>query len=293
MAAARADRGRLAADGQFWGLSSRASAGLLVIPFAGALLVGLAALQNDLYYGLVREDRLLEWLQFDAYVATTVFAVAAAVRLERGAKRLSAVTFAAVALCAPRPRAREVQRMADVLRRGDRSFHGAGLAQGGRPGVASGRRARRSDLRGFAALAGDAPRGPDRDSRSVPLCGERRRAARRRQFVRARADRRGRPAPAGAAVGGVRDRRALRAGPLARRDRARGDPASGQALRRRGGGRPGDVPAGGRRPPAGERDPGTRRPRAVRRPPSCEERRGARGHPSRSARRRGCDGRGP
>jgi len=100
MAAPRADRGWVAADGQFWGLSSRASAGLLVIPFAGALLVGLAAFRSGLYYALVREDRLLEWLQFGAYVAATVFAVAAAVRLERGAKVLSTVAFAALALCA-------------------------------------------------------------------------------------------------------------------------------------------------------------------------------------------------
>jgi hypothetical protein len=97
MAAPRVYRGRLTVDGQFWGLSSRASAGLLITPFAGALLVGLAAFRSGLYSGLVREDRLLEWLQFGSYAAATGLAVAAGVRLERRGRRLSVLALCALA----------------------------------------------------------------------------------------------------------------------------------------------------------------------------------------------------
>jgi len=81
MAAPGFDRGRLAVDGQFWGLSKRRSATLLAIPFAGAALLGLAALVPALYDALVREDSLLEWVQVASYVAAFVFAGRSALRL--------------------------------------------------------------------------------------------------------------------------------------------------------------------------------------------------------------------
>jgi len=60
MAAPRVERGRLAFDGQFWGLSNRWSAYLITAPFAGAALFGLVALLPGLYNALVREDSVLE-----------------------------------------------------------------------------------------------------------------------------------------------------------------------------------------------------------------------------------------
>jgi hypothetical protein len=100
MAAPRVDdRGRLALDGQFWGLSRRWSAALLVIPFAGAALLGLASPWPGLYDTLVREDSVLEWLQVAAYVASLGLAAACAYRLERAGRRLFAALFALLALC--------------------------------------------------------------------------------------------------------------------------------------------------------------------------------------------------
>jgi hypothetical protein len=81
MAAPRFDRGRLAVDGQFWGLSRGRSATLLAIPFAGAALLGLTALIPALYDALVREDSLLEWLQVVSYIAAFLLAGRSALRL--------------------------------------------------------------------------------------------------------------------------------------------------------------------------------------------------------------------
>lgn len=63
-------------------------------------MVGLAAFWSGLYYALVREDSLLEWLQFGSYVTAAMLAAAAVVRLARSGRRLSALPFAAFALCA-------------------------------------------------------------------------------------------------------------------------------------------------------------------------------------------------
>jgi hypothetical protein len=90
MAAPRFERGRFAVDGQFWGLSNRASVGLLAIPFAGAAVVALAWSRPGVYYGLVREDSVLEWLQFASYVAVAVLAAWTAVRLRRESPWLAA-----------------------------------------------------------------------------------------------------------------------------------------------------------------------------------------------------------
>src|SRR5207344_1777464 len=66
--------------------------------FAGALLVGLASVRPGLYDALVREDSVLEWLQFACYAAATVLAAWAALRLERGNRRLPAILFGLLAL---------------------------------------------------------------------------------------------------------------------------------------------------------------------------------------------------
>lgn len=97
MAAPRVDRGRLAVDGQFWGLSYRASVGLLVIPFAGAVVVALTWAWPGLYYALVREDSVLEWLQFCCYVAVAALGAWTAARVRRQSPWLAAA-FALFAL---------------------------------------------------------------------------------------------------------------------------------------------------------------------------------------------------
>jgi hypothetical protein len=99
MPAPRVERGRLALDGQFWGLSNGWSATLLAIPFAGAAVLGLASLWPGLYDALVREDSALESLQVAAYVAALAFAASCAYRLERSGRRSFAVLFALLALC--------------------------------------------------------------------------------------------------------------------------------------------------------------------------------------------------
>jgi GTP pyrophosphokinase len=82
-------------------------------------------------------------------------------------------------------------------------------------------RRRRPDLRRHRAVAGDAPRGPARDRRPVPVCGDRRAARVLTNIARARPDR-----PGGA-------RRRARAAGRARRDEliAAGDAAPGDRAR--------------------------------------------------------------
>jgi hypothetical protein len=99
MAAPRVDRGRLALDGQFWGLSNVWSATLLAIPLVGAALLGLASFWPELYDALVREDSVLEWLQFAGYLAALVLAAAAAYRLERTGRPALAILFGLLAVC--------------------------------------------------------------------------------------------------------------------------------------------------------------------------------------------------
>jgi hypothetical protein len=99
MAAPRVERGRLDFDGQFWGLSNRWSASLLTAPFVGAALFGLVALLPGLYNALVREDSVLESLQFIAYAAATALAAAAGWRLWRTGRRGLGVLFFLFACC--------------------------------------------------------------------------------------------------------------------------------------------------------------------------------------------------
>ena len=99
MAAPGLERGRLAFDGQFWGLSNGWSASLFATPFAGAALFGLISLQPTVYNALVREDSVLECLQFLAYAASTALAAAAAWRLKRAGHQEVGVLFLLFACC--------------------------------------------------------------------------------------------------------------------------------------------------------------------------------------------------
>jgi hypothetical protein len=99
MAAPRVERGRLAFDGQCWGLSNRWSASLLAAPFVGAALFGLVALLPGLYNALVREDSVLESLQFIAYAAATALAAGVSWRLWRTGRRGLGALFFLFACC--------------------------------------------------------------------------------------------------------------------------------------------------------------------------------------------------
>jgi hypothetical protein len=99
MAAPRVERGRLAFDGQFWGLSNGWLVSLLTAPFVGAALFGLFALLPGLYNALVREDSVLESLQFIAYAAATVLAAATSWRLWRTGRRGLGALFFLFACC--------------------------------------------------------------------------------------------------------------------------------------------------------------------------------------------------
>jgi hypothetical protein len=99
MAAPRFERGRLAFDGQFWGLSNRWSASLLTAPFLGAALFGVIALLPGLYNALVREDSVLESLQVIAYAAATGLAAVTGWRLWRTGRRGLGALFFVFACC--------------------------------------------------------------------------------------------------------------------------------------------------------------------------------------------------
>lgn len=72
---------------------------MLTAPFAGAALFGLVSLQAGVYNALVREDSVLECLQFIAYVASTGLAAAASWRLWRTGRRGPGVLFFLFACC--------------------------------------------------------------------------------------------------------------------------------------------------------------------------------------------------
>jgi hypothetical protein len=99
MAAPRVERGRLAFGGQFLGVSNGWSASLLTAPFVGAALFGLVALLPGLYNALVREDSLLESLQFIAYAAASVLAAATSWRLWRAGRRGLGALFLFACCC--------------------------------------------------------------------------------------------------------------------------------------------------------------------------------------------------
>jgi len=85
MAAPRVERGRLAFDGQFWGLSNRWSPSLLTAPFAGAALFGLRALLPGLYNALVWVlAKFSEWPETCFALALAVFALLAWRRVDAG-----------------------------------------------------------------------------------------------------------------------------------------------------------------------------------------------------------------
>jgi hypothetical protein len=90
---------RLAVDGQFWGLSSGASASLIAIPFAGAALLPLVSAAPGIYNALVREDSVLEWVQLGAYLVAAAYGAFTALRLRRDGNGTAAAAFAVFALC--------------------------------------------------------------------------------------------------------------------------------------------------------------------------------------------------
>jgi len=92
-------RYRLTREAQWWSLSKGWWITLFTIPVAGAVLLGIIALRPPLYHALVREDSLLEWAQFAAYLAAAGFAACTAYRLAHAKQRGLAVLFAVFACC--------------------------------------------------------------------------------------------------------------------------------------------------------------------------------------------------
>jgi hypothetical protein len=80
-------RHRLTREAQWWSLSKGWWITLFTIPVAGAVLLGIIALRPPLYHALVREDFLLEWAQFAAYLAAAGFAACTAYRLAHAKQR--------------------------------------------------------------------------------------------------------------------------------------------------------------------------------------------------------------
>lgn len=70
-----------------------------VAPVAGAAVVGVTVLHTGVYHALVREDSVLEWLEFGGYAAAAALAAWTAVRLQRGGRIGLALAFGALALC--------------------------------------------------------------------------------------------------------------------------------------------------------------------------------------------------
>src|SRR4026208_2614884 len=87
MAAPRVERGRLAFDGQFWGLPNQWSASPLTAPFVGAALCGLLVLLPCVCSARVRGDVVVESRQFIAYAAATALAAGVSWRLWRTGRR--------------------------------------------------------------------------------------------------------------------------------------------------------------------------------------------------------------
>jgi cbb3-type cytochrome oxidase subunit 3 len=86
------------ADAANWGVSRRAADILLLLPFAGALLVVVAYAYRPAFRFLTDEDALLEWLQVGCWVGTAIFAVLCARELT--GRRMPAWRLAYLALAA-------------------------------------------------------------------------------------------------------------------------------------------------------------------------------------------------
>jgi hypothetical protein len=86
------------ADADEWGVSRRAADILLLLPFAGALLVVVAYAYLPAFRFLTDEDAVLEWLQVTCYVGTAIFAVLCA--RELALQRMPAWSLAYLVLAA-------------------------------------------------------------------------------------------------------------------------------------------------------------------------------------------------
>jgi hypothetical protein len=86
------------ADAGEWGVSRRAADVLLLLPFAGALVVVVAYAYLPAFRFLTDEDAVLEWLQVTCYVGTAIFAVICARELAR--RRMPAWSLAYLVLAA-------------------------------------------------------------------------------------------------------------------------------------------------------------------------------------------------
>jgi hypothetical protein len=91
-------RDAIHADAGEWGVSRRTADILLLLPFAGALLVVAAFAYRPAFRFLTAEDSLLEWLQVTCYVGTAIFALLCA--RELAGRRMPTWGLAYLALAA-------------------------------------------------------------------------------------------------------------------------------------------------------------------------------------------------
>jgi hypothetical protein len=80
------------------GVGTRIARIVFWLPFVGAVVVAVAAVSRPVFLAIVREDGPLEWLQFAAFLAASVFLVLATVRLVRRGDWLAAVLIGLGAL---------------------------------------------------------------------------------------------------------------------------------------------------------------------------------------------------
>lgn len=91
------ERARAEAEGE-WGTPARIAAIAFAVPLVGAILLGASRLSLPVFQFFTREDGVLEWLQFAAYVTAAVVALIVAWTLLRSGRRSFAAVYLAVAL---------------------------------------------------------------------------------------------------------------------------------------------------------------------------------------------------
>ena len=70
-------------DAAVEGVSTRTARVVFWLPLVGAVVVAAAAVSRPLFLALVREDGPIEWLQFAAFLAASLFLALATFRLAR------------------------------------------------------------------------------------------------------------------------------------------------------------------------------------------------------------------
>ena len=91
------DRVREEAEGE-WRTPARIAALALAVPLVGAVLLGASRVSLPVFQFFTREDGVLEWLQFAAYITASVVALVVAWTLLRSDRRGFAAAYLAVAL---------------------------------------------------------------------------------------------------------------------------------------------------------------------------------------------------